>query len=231
MRLFLSIYLLAQISFASTSGLFLDVDAMSDSYYVYDEPSFDKLRSYIDQKSKSTESYEVTSSILEVSKCFQIDATIFSSLIRKESSFNEKAVSPTGAAGLTQMTSIALKEIGDQLGIRGKSYADYRVTSYLKQQVTKCFGDVFLGDLIEIMSKHSKQIKEVLKKDIFLSTILGGILLKVTLSRRAGGEIKQVYKKSLEAYNGDVSIFKGEVMKVYYAKKIMSYAKELDLMI
>ncbi|MBD2261023.1 transglycosylase SLT domain-containing protein [Pseudanabaena sp. FACHB-2040] len=77
--------------------------------------------------------------IIEVADALLIDPRIFTGLIRKESTFNMNAVSPTGAVGSTQITLIAVKEFMDQVGmtIKSKLDADRTAVDFFRAAVKK----------------------------------------------------------------------------------------------
>ena len=92
-------------------------------------------------------------------------------LIHKESSFIKTAVSPTGAAGLTQFTAIGLKEVNDQFGMRGKMGAPEIVTLYFLTQTRSCIDSEWVElwrkiDVQETDPTFYPLLKEQLKKAI-----------------------------------------------------------------
>lgn len=178
--------------------------------------------------------------ILKASICFQIDPWLLTALIQKESSFMKDAVSPTGAAGLTQFTTAGLKEVNDQLGFRGTQEAEKTAIEYFNGQLLECMDPVWIDmwtkvGLPEEDPKFYVEIKEVLKKEIPSALSYGAILLKTYVAyidgKAARSEtpmsLSEIYFQALQIYNGE----EGEA-KVNYAKAVFKnldafYPKEL----
>ncbi|MFW7379869.1 MAG: transglycosylase SLT domain-containing protein [Oligoflexus sp.] len=67
----------------------------------------DEIRRY---GRSNEEALRLSQKVIAVSQCLRISPYMFAALIAKESSFNPDAISPTFARGLTQFTTIAVKE-------------------------------------------------------------------------------------------------------------------------
>ncbi len=116
---------LLSLTFTSQSFAFglYETQKFSTPMYAFEQNlSNQVLTSYIDKTlqlnrfQNKIESYELANIITEVSNCFEIDPFIFSGMIFWESRYYVENTSPTDAVGLTQMTSIAIKEVHDQMG-------------------------------------------------------------------------------------------------------------------
>lgn len=186
-------------------------------------------------KVPTTEAGEIAQAIIEVSGCMEIDPWILTSLIQKESSFVRDAVSPTGAVGLTQFTSIGIKEVNDQLGIRGSAGAPEDVTLYFTEKIRGCIDSswIDLWNRVPATEEHPefyKLLKLEIKKDAKSSIIYGSILLKIYLAvvalrntfEIAPLKTSEIYFQALQLYNGE----EGEA-KLNYAKTIFKNLKTL----
>lgn len=216
---------------ADKKGYWVKPNSLAINYSLYRlKPTEEQINNHIKKVNpmlSSDERVELASNIIRITKCFGIDPWVFTGLVDKESSFRAKVVSPTGAAGLTQFTSIALKEVNDQLGLRGREGAHYKNIQYLNDKVKYCVNEgwVELWDRVSVESDHPDfyvQLKEELKNDIEASIVYGSILLKIYLSRindREGDKnLKKssIYFEALKIYNGE----EGD-NKIIYAKDVM----------
>jgi hypothetical protein len=209
-------------SFSNTDGYFLDLQKFKKPYIFYQTPRALDIQDYIELiNTKAEHAYETSNAILSVSQCLGIDTIFLTTMIRQESNFSHQAVSPTHAVGLTQMTSIAIREVKDQLGIRGPRYARKSITDFLKAQLKDCYGEESLKRLLKLMLSNSNTIKKRVKEDIFTSVLIGSIILKIALSRRNSNNLLDTYRGAFEAYNGDD-------IKKSYASKILNYASKLN---
>lgn len=189
------------------------------------------LQKYIQKtntKVEVTDAEEISESIVTVSSCLGIDPWILTGMIQKESSFNKIAVSPTGAAGLTQFTRIGIKEVNDQLGFRGKVGAPEPVTDYLVSQIRTCVNADWrdFWTRLAVDETHPEfypLLKEEMKKDILGAVLYGGVLLKVYLGVITSRNMLEVspisptdtYYQALQMYNGE----EGE-NRIKYAKSV-----------
>lgn len=201
-------------------------------------PSQELIKKYIVKsnfKIPSADAQIIAHEIITSSACLGLDPWIMTGLIKKESSFNHKAVSATGAAGLTQFTSIGLKEVNDQLGVRGREGAPEAITLYLAGKIRTCIDSSWIDlwnrtDLKDDHPDYYNRLKEELKNDPKTAVVYGTILLKVYLSVVtvrtnfviAPPKKSELYYQALQIYNGE----EGEA-KVKYAKQIFKYVKEM----
>lgn len=182
-----------------------------------------------------SEAIEISKIIIEVSSCIQIDPWILTGLIQKESTFNKYAISPTGAAGLTQFTSIGFKEVNDQLGLRGRAGAPVAVTLYFSNKIKNCIDPSWTDlwnrvDVKEDNAEFYNLLKEEVKKDITSSIVYGAILLKTYLAFVHSSntfealplKTSEIYFRALQIYNGE----EGDA-KIKYAKNIFQNLKTI----
>jgi hypothetical protein len=187
---------------------------------------------------------ELAQEIVAASYCFGTDPLIVASKVRQESKFDTRAISHTGAIGLTQLTTIGLEEILDQLGHRGAKYASLESKDFIHDAISCYVGDrkdqvLYNFPQVEIITKskgnlaysprtidsfkrwfsysnsYSKSQKEILVKR---QIILGQILLKIYLGFAYGTSknknVSYIYEKALRMFNGDRQ-------KIRYAKEVM----------
>ena len=226
-------------SFLMEKGFRLPIELVSQSYTLMKlSPLATHIKEHIvktNYKVPSGEAEVIAKDILAVSSCFEIDPWILTSLIQKESSFVKQAVSPTGAVGLTQFTSIGIKEVNDQLGHRGREGAPEVVTLFFHERLRDCINPSWsdLWNRIEIQDNHPefyKQLKEIIKNDGQSSIVYGAVLLKIYLAfvnyrntyQVAPLKLSEVYFQALQLYNGE----EGEA-KLRYAKAIFKNLKLL----
>lgn len=97
---------------------------------------------------------ELAQEIYDLSNCFDIDAGIYAALIYKESQFcnfggkisanikpiktSEPRLSYTNAVGLTMFTTIAWRDVRDQLYVDDKRYFHFRARPKLHNMMAKC---------------------------------------------------------------------------------------------
>lgn len=226
-------------SFLLEKGFRLPVELVNQNYTLMKlSPLTLQIKEHIvktNYKVPAREAEVIAKEILSVSSCFEIDPWILTSLIQKESSFVKHAVSPTGAVGLTQFTSIGIKEVNDQLGYRGREGAPEAVTLFFHERLRDCINPswVDLWSRIEIRDEHPefyKQLKEIIKNDGQSSIVYGAVLLKIYLAfvnyrntyQVAPMKLSEVYFQALQLYNGE----EGEA-KLRYAKAIFKNLKLL----
>ena len=201
-------------------------------------PSEDHLIKYIlktNHKVPREEAVAIASNVLKVSECLKLDPWFLTGLIQKESTFKRDAVSQTNAAGLTQFTTIGIKEVNDQLGLRGREGATENATLYYSSKIRDCIdpGWVDLWNRVPVTPKDSdffNLIKEEIKTDIPAAVTYGAILLKTYIayvdsrSAKTGVDLSlsEIYYQALQIYNGE----KGNA-KVYYARAIFKNVQNL----
>ncbi len=93
-----------------------DIDKKGSTYpanweYAYSEANAAEQEIYLKEKAQKIADY-----IMAARTCFDVDPTILTALIHKESFFSPVAESFRGAVGLTQFTQIAFGEIAMQTG-------------------------------------------------------------------------------------------------------------------
>ena len=173
--------------------------------------------------------------ILEVSQCFKIDPWVLTALIQKESSFKKDAISPTGAAGLTQFTAAGFKEVNDQLGFRGREGASETTTLYWKLTIKSCIDESWAELWHDVKLKEDDpEYYNILKQKLIdtpdVAIVYGAILLKTYVAHIANraerneSELKdsEIYFNALQIYNGE----EGDA-KVRYAKNIFLNLKKI----
>ena len=202
--------ILAALSFSAHSvGLFVSPEDLQDSYILNPNWHHTQIQKYIIDKNPSAAGFaeEIATQISEISRCMQIDAAYMLGLIHKESTFKPKAESPTGAAGLTQMTGPAIREIQDQLGERGTEFSRKENQFYLNNKLCQCLGKNKQTDFKNMLSFSDRKIKKKLKEETLYSVFMGAVLLKVYLAdeRRQAPDasFETLYLRALERYNGD----------------------------
>lgn len=187
---------------------------------------------------------ELAKELVNSSYCFGTDPYVIASKVRQESKFDTRAISPTGAMGLTQMTEIGLEEVLDQLGHRGAKFAEPDVNIFI-QQALSCYLGASAGAVFktfpEIKTYKTKSgridytpetIKSVKRWFSFVKNgtnldkrlmirkqiILGQTLLKVYL---AYSYALSKNKNMTNIYNEALKMFNGDRIKVRYAKEVM----------
>lgn len=178
--------------------------------------------------------------ILKASICFQVDPWMLTALIQKESSFMKDAISPTGAAGLTQFTTAGLKEVNDQLGLRGNQEADKTAIDYFNGQLLECMDPVWVDlwtkiGLPEEDPKFYVEIKEILKEEIPTALSYGAILLKTYVAHIDGKaartetpiSLSETYFQALQIYNGEEGDAKVKYAKAVFKNMRAFYPKEV----
>lgn len=199
------------------------------------EESLAKDIKKINYKLSSEETTLYAKQILKVSQCFKIDPWVLTGLIQKESAFKKEAISPTGAAGLTQFTTLGFKEVHDQLGFRGREGASEAATQYLQSTLKGCIDEswVDLWNRIELKEEdpeYYNRLKKELMENSELAIVYGAILLKTYIAHTANraerneSELQdsEIYFQALQIYNGE----EGDA-KVRYAKNIFINLKNI----
>ncbi len=208
---------------AMPEGYFVSHAYLIKNYQMQDE-DYNKrdFLSYILAENPAVElddALAIVDGVIAVSNCFGIDAKLYLALIRMESNFAQKAISRTGAVGLSQFTSIGAQEVSDQLGQRGPNYANRKNTKYLNDIVNGC--TLNWQQLWTRSSRWAEQ-KLFFLDDIQLSLIYGAILLKIYLAKNYNSDIETNYYDALVNYNGEP----GE-RKYWYARTILKFYDEI----
>ncbi|MCO4752976.1 MAG: lytic transglycosylase domain-containing protein [Bacteriovoracaceae bacterium] len=222
------IFLASANSFAS-GGFFVAFDSLSQTFITTKEEVHPgRIQNYIEDQNPNARDYSamLAENIVEASSCLDLDPIILTALIHKESTFKPDAKSPTGAVGLTQLTSAGIKEIKDQLGYRGLEYTRAENTKYLHLNLQRCMGVQRYKDFLSVMNKDTQYIKRVVQEQTLTSVYMGAILLKVYLAHIKDGnpseDINSMYQKALELYNGDDN-------RRAYASRILFYTNNFKL--
>lgn len=171
---------------------------------------------------------ELARKILIVSEEFGLDPFIFTSMIRKESTFQRRAVSPTGAAGLTQMTVPGIKEVNRQLGVPGPRYLFSDIDLFVVSLRQGCIAQrLGYGEWkpLYARTRHYPEMKRALMADPDTSLIYGAVLLRTLVfsltTEVPGSALSLRYRWALKRYNGD------ELEKDNYQRTVMQWAKQL----
>ena len=176
---------------------------------------------------------ELPTKIVRMSFCFGFDPMVYTGLLRQESMFSVNAESPTGAFGLSQLTSSAIAEVSEQLGVLGgllqtpglRAWLLHSISCYLgpnKKWVNiwegsgipygkKAYKNQFIGEGRKwlYLSKTRKWFNE----DEDRNLIYGAIYFKLMLSRE---DIGGKYSLALESYNvGQAQVYKRKIQEFY----------------
>ncbi len=233
------------LDFIVDKGFRVPLEIISQDYTLLEiSPDHQHLKKHIQKvnyKVTHQDAAEIATNIIQISRCLDIDPWIMTGLIHKESSFIKTAVSPTGAAGLTQFTAIGLKEVNDQFGMRGKMGAPEIVTLYFLTQTRSCIDSEWVElwrkiDVQETDPTFYPLLKEQLKQDSANAVLYGAVLLKVYLgviTNRNSLEaealpLSETYFQALQMYNGE----EGDA-RVKYAKNVfknvqIAYPEPID---
>tara|TARA_B100001971_G_C18268010_1_gene596190 strand:+ start:30593 stop:31255 length:663 start_codon:yes stop_codon:yes gene_type:complete len=203
-------------------GFFLDLEDFNNDYRstsTYDEIAAEEYITKINRNAR-TNAREIAENITLAAQCAQVDAIYLLAKIHQESTFYISANSSTGAAGLSQMTGVAIQEVKDQLGIRGSRYARSSVIRSLRNDLKNCLGISAYNELYALYRDKTKyQIKQVYKRDIKQSILAGAIILKIFLTKNysPNRSLRENYRRALEDYNG-------ESTRAQYAQSIIDKA-------
>jgi hypothetical protein len=175
----------------------------------------------------------IAKNILKVSQCFNIDPWLLTAVIQKESSFKKDAISPTGAAGLSQFTMLGLQEVNDQLGFRGRAEATDMAIDFYNSKISKCIDPEWTHLWLKVgVSETDPEfynlLKEEIKQNIPIAITYGAILLK-TYVAFVDNKFRNSYIKlpTSETYFLGLQIYNGEEgdAKVKYAKEVFKNLK------
>ena len=160
---------------------------------------------------------ELAAKITRLAFCFGTDPYGIAAQIKKESTFERKRISGTGAVGFTQMTGVAIDEVNDQLGNRGINGTIMENVPYLRSAAA-CYlgpgrrfipmfeaGVIPKGKNVVGNAVLLKRAKAFLRTHIDSDLIYGQITLKVHLARakKLGLTGKAAYVYAFKAYNGE----------------------------
>ncbi len=199
----------------------------------------------IDEKAK-----RLAKEILTVADCFEFDAYTLTALIQKESYFSQYAVSPTGAAGISQFVMSGLTEAMMQSGEIKNEARDEAILENLesikcvekkldkKITLVKNHLDKDEKEFITAVNKNEKTVKASykaqIKKYLILNTdvslIYTGILFKTFLASEC---LKAPFSKCNThfgfidmdfdyVYNKALQRYNGDTSKKSYADDVMN---------
>jgi hypothetical protein len=190
----------------------------------------------------------LASAIRSLATDFDLDARILAAMIAQESAFDARAVSPTGAVGLTQLTISGINEFLDQSGVvyehlGNRVYAGSG-TAYFQEAILKHWTSFPVGKPLADFTARTawaRSCKERIfsKPDQYGAQIIAGAtILKAAIayvcaqnSRCTPGTIgnQEWIRAGLERYNGDnTPRADGELTKVHYARQIMNAVLRMD---
>jgi hypothetical protein len=141
--------------------------------------------------------------ITRISKCFELDPLLYTSLIWRESHFKQGSKSRTGAVGLTQLTTPGIHEVLDRLG--GQSI---RKKDQLRQQLAACYPLLLKQIPSQVVTEQLPMWKKRISGSPELALIFGAVLFK---SYHSGDD-----RLALEKYNGDPKV------KVGFAQDVLA---------
>ncbi len=211
-----------------TKGYFA-TQGIENELLLFEQPSKETIEDFITFKVPNRFDPELPTEVLAdkilmISECFALDANVFTGLIYQESSFNRQAVSPTGAAGLTQFTSAGLQEVHDQLGQRGNNYARRSTIKHLNKVLKYCvlpeINEEEWYHLWEVADSYW-QCKEHMKQHPDYALVYGAVLLKVLLTVFKTDDMYETYQNALVRYNGDPA------EQYHYQAKVLGYAEDI----
>ncbi|WP_218109834.1 transglycosylase SLT domain-containing protein [Oligoflexus tunisiensis] len=173
---------------------------------------------------------------------FDLDARLLTAMIAQESAFDARAVSPTGAVGLTQLTVIGISEFLDQSGVvyahlGNRVYAGSG-TAYFQEAILKHWTTFPVSRELEdfaartawarsckerIFSKPDQYGAQIIAGATILKAAIGYVCARSSRCTPATMGQAEWVRAGLERYNGDdTPRADGEPTKVYYARKIMA---------
>jgi hypothetical protein len=167
---------------------------------------------------------ELVDDILTAAHDFQICPLVLTALIRKESSFNRRAQSPTGAVGLMQLTTSGIAEVHHQLGVQGA--ARQETVEYWQRLIPDLYSYLTGKTWSNLSTLTPLARKEALLTDGPKNLLYGAMLLKTLLAWKGEEDptrtLEEVYSLALERYNGEPP------PKLFaYREKILMWAEEL----
>jgi hypothetical protein len=218
-----------------------------------DQPLEQDLKAYLQRRvpvwgSRPQSPELLASAIRTLAMDFDLDARILTAMIAQESAFDARAVSPTGAVGLTQLTISGINEFLDQSGVI-YAHLGHRVyagsgTEYFQEAIRKHWVSFPVGKELEDFTARTEWARSC-KQRIFSQSdqygaqiIAGATILKAAIayvcsqhSRCTPGTLGEAewISKGLERYNGDnTPRADGEPTKVHYARQIMAAIEKMD---
>lgn len=150
--------------------------------------------------------------------CFGLDPRVFAAMIETESVYAAGAISHTGARGLTQMTTIARRELRDQFGYR-RGHAHPRAAGILRS-MARCYfdsGDQAYQSFLAWIQNPSRN-RQRLTRHWPTALAAGAALLKTYLAVHNGD-----YDRALQQYNGEAR------RQVAYSRQTRGFASSISL--
>lgn len=164
------------------------------------------------------DTWSMTQKVTAVSACFGIDPFVLAGLIQKESHFNVRVRSHTGAAGLMQLTTPGIEEVSHQLGYRGPSKHGPGVPEVFHEFINCYYSSI--GKIWEDMPREylnsTRLSKKWLNEDPDRNLVYGSVLLKLYITKFKS------YNYALRNYNGD------DKVKVSYALAIQKFSRQMS---
>lgn len=153
--------------------------------------------------------------IVRASFCFGNDPFMMAAKMRRETNFTRTAVSPTGAVGFSQMTTIAVKEVQDQLSGNLDVSAPGAKKAY--QEAIHCFSGI---KNYELPNAPAFALKERVGLKWAFDMVLGQIHVKTLVSNAKAAEgygnntggVVAAYEDAFADYNGDTQQTRGLCM-------------------
>jgi hypothetical protein len=176
----------------------------------------EKARGFSTEKTNGISNWALAVRITRLAFCFKTDPLGVAAQVQIESSFDRTKVSPTGAVGFTQMTSVAIDEVNDQLGNRGNSGSPEENLPHW-QAATRCYlggrdftpmfadGTIAPGKVVSKDAKLRAAAKTWLRSHLDRDLIYGQITLKTLLAnaKSRGFTGKAAYEEAFRRYNGE----------------------------
>lgn len=141
--------------------------------------------------------------IVRVSKCFDLDPLLFTSLVWRESHFRQGSRSLTGAVGMTQLTTPGIHEVLDRV-----ASDSIRKKKKIRQQLASCYPSVLKQVPVRVRPEQLPAWKRKIAASPELALVFGAILFE---SYHSGDE-----RSALEKYNGDPKV------KVSFANDVLA---------
>lgn len=166
------------------------------------------------------QAHSLSHELVKVAGCYGVDPAVFTSLIWRESNFRPRAVSETGASGLTQMTRQGIQEVLERL-----NPISNRRLGYLRTLAKKCNPEFFERVPVVISADTLAAWKNSVSHSNTDALVMGALLLKINLASVGPRTEKlnrvTIYQAALEKYNGDPKI------KVQFAQDVLMLSKRM----
>jgi hypothetical protein len=217
------------------------------------QPSAEDLSSYIQKRvpnwgTRPQSPALLAAAIRTLAMDFDMDARILTGMMDQESAFDARAVSPTGAVGLTQLTISGINEFLDQSGVvyqhlGNRVYAGSG-TEYFQEAIRKHWISFPVGKELTDFTARTEWARSV-KQRVFAQPdqygaqiIAGATILKAAIAYACSKNARctpetigqaEWIRAGLERYNGDnTPRADGEPTKVHYARQIMRAVERMN---